>query len=59
MDSDFFCNQILKKYGIALVPGNNFGVNCKYNFRLAFTSGFKDLKYSINKIVTYLNSYEN
>ena len=59
MDSDFFCNQILKKYGIALVPGNNFGVNCKYNFRLAFTSSFKDLKYSINKIVTYLNSYEN
>ena len=36
LDSEFFCKQILKRYGIALVPGNNFGVNCKYNFRLAF-----------------------
>lgn len=59
IDSEFFCNKILKIYGIALVPGNNFGVNCKYNFRLAFTSSFKDLRYSINKIVTYLNNYEN
>ena len=59
INSEIFCNQILKKYGIALVPGNNFGVNCKYNFRLAFTSSFIDLKYSINKIVLHLNSYEN
>ena len=59
IDSELFCKEILKKYGIALVPGNNFGVNCKYNFRLAFTSNFKDLRYSINKIITYLSDYED
>ena len=59
IDGELFCKKILEKYGIALVPGNNFGVNCKYNFRLAFTSNFKDLRYSINKIITYLSDYEN
>ncbi len=59
MDSEFFCEEMLNNYGIALVPGNNFGINCKYNFRLAFTSSFNDLKVSINNIVKYLNKYEN
>ncbi len=56
--SKFFCDDILTKYGIALVPGDYFGPGCSFNFRMAYTTSYDKLEYSLQKIVKLLNSYE-
>ncbi len=56
MSSEQFCDLILEKTGVALVPGNAFGEYGEGFFRLAYSCSNEDLEEGLEKIKKLLNS---
>ncbi len=56
MSSEQFCDYIIEKTGVALVPGNAFGKYGEGFFRLAYSCSKEDLEEGLEKIKKLLNS---
>lgn len=53
LNGNEFADILLKKLGIAVVPGSFFGKNGNYNVRIAYTKSKNDINKAINLIKNY------
>ena len=51
--SDEFCNELLKKYNVAAIPGFYFGKNWDYHVRISLIENNKRFKQGVEKILKF------
>lgn len=56
MNSNDFCEKLLKEGGVAIVPGSAFGKNGEGHVRISYAYSMDQLKSSLSKIEKWLNT---
>jgi aminotransferase len=52
-----FCQQLLKEYKVAVVPGTAFGACAEGYIRISYASSMENLKEALNRIEKFLQRY--
>lgn len=59
MDSDTFCNMLLKEQHVAIIPGTAFGESGEGFARISYAYSLKHLQEAMKRIRTFLDEHKN
>lgn len=54
MDGDTFCQRFLEEYGVACVPGSDFGPGSKNNLRLSYATSYEDCAEGMERLKKFV-----
>ena len=59
MDSDTFCNMLLKEQHVAIIPGTAFGESGEGFARISYAYSLKHLQEAMKRIRIFLDEHKN
>lgn len=55
MDGDTFCHRFLEEYGVACVPGSDFGPGAKNNLRISYATSYEDCAEGMERLKKFVS----
>lgn len=54
MDGDTFCNRFLDEFGVACVPGSEFGPNARNNVRISYATSLEQCREGMDRLERFV-----
>ena len=54
MDGDEFCNRFLDEYGVACVPGSEFGPHARNHVRISYATSLEQCQEGMERLTRFV-----